>query len=91
MAKKQKAKGRKIGRNAARCKAYRASRTRERNKIVNLTKLIALNPNDRDAREALTHYKSGTEGNVVRKLDYAPNHVRIARRGTQTPKRQQAA
>ena len=51
-------KGRKVGRNAAKCKAYRASFRREHNKMKKLKTRIENHPNDLCAQEAMKVLKA---------------------------------
>ena len=43
-------KGRKLGRDLAKCKQYRAMKTREKNKLAKIEKHIATHPNDASAK-----------------------------------------
>lgn len=51
-------KGRKIGRMKDWCKAYRASKRREHNKITRLTKHLIRHPEDSTAEAALKRYEN---------------------------------
>lgn len=46
-------KGRKVGRNAVRCKAYRTSQRREFNKARRIIKVLRKHPNNKPGWEAL--------------------------------------
>ena len=49
-------KGRKVGRNEARCKRYRVQNRREKNKLRRMRKHVLRNPEDTAAKEALETY-----------------------------------
>lgn len=62
IARKQRKKNRKHGRNANACKAYALSKRREHNKVRRLKKRIARHPNDKVAQVALGRWKAAISG-----------------------------
>lgn len=57
MAGKQKKQSRKMGRNKLACERYRLENRREKAKLRKLTKVVAWNPNDTNAQQALEKYR----------------------------------
>ena len=51
-------KNRKKGRNLQDCQAYKVSHQREKNKIARLERVLAKNPNDKNAIEAIARCRA---------------------------------